>query len=185
TYRALASAVDARDSHTGDHSSRVAAFVLAVARCLDLPPSALAELEVAARLHDIGKIGVSDDILMKPGPLTSGQWELMRQHAVVGSSILHSAPLSQAIKDAVRHVHEWWDGRGYPDSLAGERIPLFARILAVADAFEAMTSDRPYRRALSSQQALAELRRMRGVQFDPQIVDAFCAWAQAGDVPGS
>ena len=185
TYRALASAVDARDSHTGNHSSRVAAFVLGVARRLDLPPSALAELEVAARLHDIGKIGVPDDILMKPGPLTSSQWELMRQHAVVGSSILHSAPLSQAIKDAVRHVHEWWDGRGYPDSLDGERIPLFARILAVADAFEAMTSNRPYRPALPSQQALTELRRMRGVQFDPQIVDAFCACAQGGDLPGS
>ena len=103
----------------------------------------------------------------------------MRQHAVVGSSILHSAPLSQAIKEAVRHVHEWWDGRGYPDSLKGEQIPLFARILAVADAFEAMTSDRPYRPALSSRQALAELVRMRGVQFDAQIVDTFYAWAES------
>lgn len=182
TYRALASAVDARDSRTADHSSRVAMYVIGVAQRLGLSPEVVSELEVAARLHDIGKIGVPDDVLMKPGPLTPSQWDLMRQHAVVGSSILHSAPLSQAIKDAVRHVHEWWNGRGYPDSLQGEQIPLFARILAVADAFEAMTSDRPYRPALSSQQALAELSRMRGVQFDPQIVDAFCAWAQIVDL---
>ena len=94
----------------------------------------------------------------------------------------YPAPLSQVIKEAVRHVHEWWNGRGYPDSLKGEQIPLFARILAVADAFEAMTSDRPYRPALSSEQALAELQRMRGVQFDPGIVDAFCAWAQTDDL---
>jgi len=183
TFRALASAVDARDSHTADHSSRVAAYVLAMARRLGLSPEAITELELAARLHDIGKIGVPDNVLMKPGPLTPSQWELMRQHALVGSSILHSAPLSQAIKNAVRHVHEWWDGRGYPDNLKGEQIPLFARILAVADAFEAMTSDRPYRSALSSDVALAELHRMRGVQFDPEIVDAFCAWAKTVNLP--
>jgi len=178
TFRALASAVDARDSHTGDHSGRVAAYAVAIARRLDLSPAAITELDAAARLHDIGKIGVPDDVLMKPGRLTPSQWELMRQHAVVGSSILSSAPLSKAIKEAVRYVHEWWDGRGYPDQLKGDQIPVFARILAVADAFEAMTSGRPYRRALSPDEALAELQRMRGVQFDPTIVDAFCTWAQ-------
>ncbi len=184
TFRALASAVDARDSRTADHSDRVANHAVAMARRLGLSSQTIAELEVAAGLHDIGKIGVPDDVLMKPGRLTSSQWELMRQHAVVGSSILRSAPFSKAIKEAVRHVHEWWDGHGYPDELKGEQIPLLARILAVADAFEAMTSDRPYRRALSADEAVAELQRMRGVQFDPAIVDAFCAGAQpAGSTP--
>lgn len=182
TFRALASAVDARDSGTGDHSGRVAAYAVAIARRLGLSSAAITELDAAARLHDIGKIGVPDDVLMKPGRLTSSQWELMRQHAVVGSSILSSAPLSKAIKEAVRHVHEWWDGRGYPDQLKGDQIPVFARILAVADAFEAMTSGRPYRRALSPEEALAELLRMRGVQFDPTIVDAFCTWAETVDL---
>lgn len=178
TFRALASAVDARDSETGDHSGRVAAYAVATARRLGLEPEATADLKIAAELHDIGKIGVPDAVLMKPGPLTDGEWDLMRQHAIVGSSILQSTPLSDAVKQAVRHVHERWDGRGYPDQLAGEQIPVLARILAVADAFEAMTSDRPYRRAFPSARALAELERKRGAQFDPQIVDAFCAAAQ-------
>ncbi len=177
TFHALASAVDARDSDTGDHSGRVASYAVATARRLGLGPEAIAELKIAAELHDIGKIGVPDTVLMKPGPLTSGEWELMRQHAIIGSSILHSTPLSEGIKQAVRHVHERWDGRGYPDQLTGEAIPLFARILAVADAFEAMTSDRPYRRALSPARALSELQRMRSAQFDPAIVDALCAVA--------
>lgn len=179
TFHALASAVDARDSDTGDHSGRVAAYAVAAARRLGLGPEAIAELKIAAELHDIGKIGVPDTVLMKPGPLTSGEWELMRQHAIIGSSILHSTPLSETIKLAVRHVHERWDGQGYPDRLAGDAIPLFARILAAADAFEAMTSDRPYRRALSPARALAELQRMRSAQFDPAIVDAL--WAVAKD----
>lgn len=178
TFRALASAVDARDSETGDHSGRVALYAVATARQIGLGPEATAELKIAAELHDIGKIGVPDAVLMKPGPLTDGEWGLMRQHAIVGSSILQSTPLSDAVKQAVRHVHERWDGRGYPDQLSGEQIPVLARVLAVADAFEAMTSDRPYRRAFSPARGLAELERKRGAQFDPQIVDAFCAAAR-------
>jgi len=181
TFHALASAVDARDSDTGDHSGRVASYAVATARRLGLGPEAIADLKIAAELHDIGKIGVPDTVLMKPGPLTSSEWELMRQHAIIGSSILHSTPLSDAIKRAVRHVHERWDGRGYPDQLRGEAIPLLARILAVADAFEAMTSDRPYRRALSPARALSELQRMRGVQFDPTVVDALRAVVNGPD----
>ncbi len=174
TVHALATVVDARDSETGDHSGRVASCAVAIAQELGLAADTIAELKIAAALHDIGKIGVPDSVLMKPGPLTSAEWDLMRQHAVVGSSILESTPLSAAVKDAVRHVHERWDGGGYPDQLKGEQIPLFARILAVADAFEAMTSTRPYRPALSPAKALGELQRKRNTQFDPRVVDALC-----------
>jgi putative nucleotidyltransferase with HDIG domain len=174
TVHALATVVDARDSQTGDHSGRVASYAVAIAQGLGLAADTIAELKVAAALHDIGKIGVPDSVLMKPGPLTSAEWDLMRHHAIVGSSILESTPLSAAVKDAVRHVHERWDGGGYPDQLKGEQIPLPARILAVADAFEAMTSTRPYRRALSPAKARGELQRKRGTQFDPRVVDELC-----------
>lgn len=183
TFHALARTVDARDSETGDHSGRVASYAVAMARRLGLSAEEIAELKIAAELHDIGKIGVPDAILMKPGPLTSEEWDLMRQHAIVGSNILQSTPLSEVVKQAVRHVHEWWGGRGYPDKLHGDQIPLFARILAVADAFEAMTSKRPYRRTFNTEQALAELRQMRGIQFDPRVVDAMCEVAQ--EIPRS
>jgi HD-GYP domain-containing protein (c-di-GMP phosphodiesterase class II) len=182
TFRALASAVDAKDSDTSKHSGRVASYAVAIAGRLGLEADAIAELKIAAELHDIGKIGIPDAVLMKPGPLASEEWALIRHHPIVGSSILQSTPLSETIKKAVRHVHERWDGHGYPDQLTGEQIPLFARILAVADAFEAMTTDRPYRQALSPTRALAELQRMRDAQFDPQIVDALCAVAQDTDL---
>jgi HD-GYP domain-containing protein (c-di-GMP phosphodiesterase class II) len=172
--------VDARDAGTGDHSGRVASYATAIGRALGLSREVLAELRMAAGLHDIGKISVPDAVLRKPGPLTPDEWALMRRHAVVGSRILHGAPLSSRVKNGVRHVHEWWNGKGYPDRLKGEQIPLFGRILAVADAFEAMTSARPYREALPAEAALAELERMRGVQFDPAIVDVFARWVRAG-----
>ena len=182
-FRTLARVVDARDAGTGDHSGRVASYATAIGRRLALPREALAELNMAAGLHDIGKISVPDAVLKKPGPLTPDEWGLMRRHAIVGSRILHASPFSDAVKEGVRHAHEWWNGRGYPDRLKGEQIPVFARILAIADAFEAMTSTRPYRRALSSEEALAELVRMRGVQFDPSIVDLFTQWVHDGPSP--
>lgn len=177
-FRTLARVVDARDAETADHSGRVALHAVAMARRLRLPAETIEELKIAAALHDIGKISVPDAVLGKPGPLTPEEWEVVRQHAAVGSRILQTAPLSDTIKRAVRHVHERWDGTGYPDRLAGEQIPLFARILAVADTFEAMTSDRPYRRALSAEDALAELEREQGIQFDPHLVNVFCEWAK-------
>lgn len=177
-FRTLARVVDARDVYTGNHSGRVAAYAAAIGRALGLPREALAQLNMAAGLHDIGKISVPDAVLKKPGPLTPDEWGLMRRHAVVGSRIIHAAPFSDRVKEGVRHVHEWWNGKGYPDRLKGEQIPLFGRILGVADAFEAMTSARPYREALTPVAALAELERMRGVQFDPAIVDVFTRWVR-------
>ncbi len=173
TYRALAGAIDAKDSYTGDHSVAVSRLAAALGRVMGLSGGALGALQMAARLHDLGKIAVPDALLMKQGLLTPGEWDIMRGHADAGFEILKDAPLSQQVKLAVRHNHERWDGTGYPDGLAGEAIPIFSRILAVADAYEAMTSERPYRRALAPAEAVLRLRAGAGTQFDPAIVEVF------------
>lgn len=173
TYHALASAIDTKDSYTGDHSTKVADLAVEVGRALRLPAEMIDEIRMGARLHDLGKIGVPDAILMKPGPLSPDEQAVMRRHAEAGFSILQQAPLSDYVRQAVRHTHERWDGRGYPDGLRGDAIPLLARIIGVADAYEAMTSDRPYRRGMSSQTAIRRLRADAGSHFDPVIVDVF------------
>ncbi len=171
----LAEAVDARDPYTAGHSRRVRILAATIGRAMGLSPDALNRLQVAALLHDIGKLGVRDGVLLKDGPLTPEEWAEMREHALVGARILASAGMDPEVVDAVRHVHERYAGGGYPAGLRGEEIPLFSRILAVADAFEAMTSDRAYRMALPWEVAMAELEQERGRQFDPGVVDCFCA----------
>ncbi len=173
TFRALATAIDAKDSYTGDHSSRVSEWAVALGRVLGVEEEALTDLRMAARLHDVGKIAVPDAILMKQGALTEKEWVVMRSHAEAGYTILKDAPLSDAVKLGVRHNHERWDGKGYPAGLIGEAIPLFSRILAVVDAYEAMTSHRPYRRALPEQEAVRRLQQAAGTQLDPRVVEAF------------
>ncbi len=173
TYQSLASAIDAKDSHTGDHSTNVANLAVRVARSLGLRAAQVDEVRICARLHDIGKIGVPDAILMKPGPLNGEERDLLRTHAVRGYEILRSAPLPDEIKLSVRHSHERWDGTGYPDGLASEAIPLYGRIVAVVDAYDAMTNDRPYRKALPVDEAFRRLEREAGGQFDPRIVRLF------------
>jgi putative nucleotidyltransferase with HDIG domain len=170
----LAEAVDARDPYTAGHSRRVRVFAAAIGRVLGLGPEVLDRLEVAALLHDIGKIGVRDGVLLKAGPLTAAERAEVQEHALVSARILASAGMEPEIVDAVRHVHERYDGKGYPAGLRGEEIPLLSRILAVADAFEAMTSDRAYRIALPWEVAACELEREQGRQFDPRVVTAFC-----------
>ena len=128
---------------------------------------------MAAYLHDLGKIGVPDEVLRKPAALTAEEGRQMRRHPAIAAHILEDVPFSPRIKLAVRHNHERWDGTGYPDGLAGEEIPIEARILSVADAYEAMTSSRPYRRSLDHDSAVAELRRYVRTQFDPRVVAAF------------
>lgn len=168
----LAEAVDARDHPTGGHSRRIQALARAVGRALRLGPEQLRHLETAALLHDIGKIGVRDAVLLKPGELSPAErWEV-QQHSIIGARILASAGLPEEVVEAVRHAHEWFNGAGYPAGLAGHRIPLLSRIVAVADAFEAMTADRPYRQGIPWEDALAELERQCGSQFDPQVVAA-------------
>lgn len=176
TIRALARAVDARDHYTHDHSARVARLCVATARRLGVcDPDTLQDIELAGVLHDIGKIGIPDAILAGHTRLTDEEYEIVKQHVTVGAEIVsHVAELADVAR-AILHHHERYDGRGYPAGLSGERIPLAARLIAVADAYDSLTSDRTYRKACSREQGLAELQCASGTQFDPQVVNAFSA----------
>lgn len=173
TIRALAEAVDAKDAHTRGHSDKVSAFAVAIATKLGLDGDFLENIRDAGYLHDIGKIGTPDAVLTKQGVLTSDEMETMRMHPGASHKILAPAQLPEAIKEMIWHHHEHFNGSGYPDGLKNDEIPLGSRILSVADAYEAMTADRPYRDSLSTDEAVAELRRCSGEQFDPMIVEAF------------
>lgn len=174
--RTLSSALDARDPYTRGHSERVSRYSVAIARAMGLPEKELEDIEKIALLHDIGKIGVRDHVLLQQGPLTDEQWEMMKSHTTVGARILGAIePKSLAnewMKGALYH-QERFDGRGYPHGLAGKDIPLVARIIAVADTLDAMTTDRPYRKGRSFEEAYAEILRCAGSQFDPEVVAAF------------
>jgi diguanylate cyclase (GGDEF)-like protein/excisionase family DNA binding protein len=170
--RALSSALSAKDYYTLGHASRVAGYAALLGHELGWTEDRLTELQNAAFLHDIGKIGVSDRVLLKAGPLTSEEWELVRQHPGISAEI--AQPLfNDELVAGIRHHHEHYDGGGYPEGLAAEDIPEVARVLCVVDCYDAMSSERPYRRALSYRQCLAELRRRAGTQFDPRMVQAF------------
>ena len=166
----LVRALEAKDAHTAGHSDRVAEFAAALAE--EVPGADPELIRMGAQLHDIGKIGVTSAVLHKPGPLTPQEWDHVRAHPVIGEQILAPMLDERAILEIVRHHHERWDGRGYPDRLAGEEIPLAARIVAVADSFDAMTTHRPYRPARSASQAVAEIRAQAGLQFDPVVAAA-------------
>jgi putative nucleotidyltransferase with HDIG domain len=171
--RGLAQAIDAKDPYTAGHTSRVAQYSVRIAAALGLDDATRREIEHGALLHDIGKIGVPDAVLTKPGPLDDEEWDAMRRHPLVAVAILDGVELSPTVLSMVRSHHENLDGTGYPDHLVAEELSLPARIARVADAFDAMTSDRPYRDALSLTVARAELRRNVGTQFCGEIVDAF------------
>lgn len=173
TLDALLAALNIRDTETEGHSERVAAYTMAMATRLGLSAQELHAIELGALLHDIGKIGVPDSILYKPGPLTPEEWEVMKQHPVIGYQMCVKVEALRPAAPIVLHHHERWDGKGYPHGLAGEAIPLGARIFAIADALDAMTSDRPYRKALSFAQARDEIVRCSGQQFDPHMVELF------------
>jgi diguanylate cyclase (GGDEF)-like protein/putative nucleotidyltransferase with HDIG domain len=170
---ALALAIEAKDENTEDHLRRVQTFSLGIARAVALPKPQMEALEAASLLHDIGKIAVPEYILTKPGKLTPEEFEKMKIHPRVGADILSVVPFPYPLAPIVRHHHERWDGTGYPDGLAAGEIPIGARILAVADCYDALTSDRPYRKALSAAEAVAFLERERGKMFDPEVVEAF------------
>jgi two-component system cell cycle response regulator len=160
------------------HIQSVADMACAVGAALGVSGAKLEELRLAARLHDVGKLAIPDAVLQKPGPLDVNEWAFIKEHTVIGQRILDAAPASMEVARIVRATHERWDGAGYPDGLAGEKIPLASRIVAVCDAFSAMTSPRPYRLQVGRERATEELRRCAGTQFDPTVVAAFCREAE-------
>jgi HD-GYP domain-containing protein (c-di-GMP phosphodiesterase class II) len=180
TLIALAEAIDLRDSRTADHSHTVGRYAGVIAAELGLGPGHVRRVEIAGKLHDIGKVGLPDSILRKPGPLTDEEWAQLRHHAQAGADILGSGYFED-IRGWILAHHERPDGAGYPLGLKGEEIPLESRILSVADAYEAMTADRAYRPALGVDQARAELRRSAGSQFDSRVVGAFLTALQRED----
>jgi ribonuclease P protein subunit RPR2 len=173
TVRALASAVEARDAYTGRHAERVAAYGLRLASAAGMDVGDEPQIEFGFLLHDVGKVAVPDAILFKPGPLTPEERAIMQQHPVTGSEIVRDIDFLGAARDVIRSHHERWDGRGYPDRMAGTDIPLSARVFAVADTLDALTTNRPYRRASSFGRARAIIVRDSGTHFDPEIIEAY------------
>ena len=173
TVQALTRALEARDFETEGHSERLEELVTSMARALNLSQDNINDLVLLARFHDLGKVGVSDRILFKPGRLTEEEMQEMKKHSEIGHRIALSVPELAPIADWILKHHEWWDGGGYPQGLRGEEIPLPCRILAIADAYDAITSERPYKQAASQQEALQELQRCAGTQFDPYLVEQF------------
>ena len=182
TIQALAAAVDAKDAYTQGHSRRVALYAAALARYVGLPKDEVDLIFTTGTLHDVGKIGVPDGILNKPGRLEDDERAIMETHPVLGEVIVRKVPQLSATLPGVRHHHERWDGKGYPDKLAGSNIPQIARILALADTFDAMTSDRPYRKGMGKEVALQEIARNSGVQFDPELAPRFVEMMERMDM---
>jgi diguanylate cyclase (GGDEF)-like protein len=182
TIQALAAAVDAKDTYTQGHSQRVAQYAADLATYVGRSQAEIDLIYRTGTLHDVGKIGVPDAILKKPDKLTDEERAVMETHPVLGEVIVRKAPQLEDTLPGVRHHHERWDGRGYPDGLAGERIPYMARVLALADTYDAMTSDRPYRKGLAVDFALNEIEKGAGSQFDPDLAPAFVAMMRAGQL---
>jgi putative nucleotidyltransferase with HDIG domain len=178
----LVTAVDNKDHYTRQHSDDVTRHALALASKLGLSLETQRSLRVAAILHDVGKVGVPDQILRKPADLTEEEAEVVRQHVTLGELIINGIPNQEEVLSAVSCHHERFDGKGYPRGLKGMEIPLLGRILAVTDAYSAMTTDRPYRKALSDSEARAELRRIAGTQLDPRIVRAFIETLEESEI---
>jgi HD-GYP domain-containing protein (c-di-GMP phosphodiesterase class II) len=172
---ALAAALDARERETGSHSKRVACHTLVLARRFTSDPNTLEQVYWGALLHDIGKIGIADAILLKQGPLNDAEWQAMRRHPEIGHAILSREPLLSLAAEIVLTHEERFDGSGYPRGLSGEQIPIWSRLFAIIDTLDAMTSDRPYRKALSFDAAKTEILALEGRQFDPVAVAAFVA----------
>ena len=179
TIQALAAAVDAKDAYTQGHSSRVARYAVALAQSIGLSDAEVDLVHITGTLHDVGKIGVPDAILKKPSQLDPEERRIMETHPALGEVIIRKAPQLAPTLPGVRHHHERWDGKGYPDGIRGEDIPQLARLLAVADTFDAMTSDRPYRKGMSWEIALGEIGRCAGTQFEPRLAEAFVSLMQA------
>jgi len=173
TIMVLGQVIELRDEYTGGHTKRVTRYALLLGEAANIHPDELELLRTGAPLHDIGKIGIPDSILRKDGPLSPEEVSQMRKHVDLGGEILASIPSLAKTASMARHHHEWWDGSGYPDGLKGEEIPLMARILAIADVFDALTSMRPYRKPLRLEDAMAEMEKLAGSQFDPRLFELY------------
>ena len=182
TVEVLANALEAKDEYTGGHARALAEMSLAVGAEMGIEGERLKRLELGALFHDIGKIGVPSEVIRKPGPLTPRERREMNRHPEIGEQILAPVPFLQAIRPIVRACHERWDGKGYPDGLVGEAIPLEARIIFVCDAFHSMTTNRPYRAALPEKEAVRRLKLSAGTQFDPDVVSIFARIHAAGGI---
>jgi putative nucleotidyltransferase with HDIG domain len=182
SLRAFVAAVDAKDPYTRGHSERVASYSRTIGRYLQLPEEVQHKIWIGALLHDVGKIGVEDRILRKEGVLLPEEYEQMKLHTVMGADIMSPIEQLREMIPAIRSHHEAWNGRGYPDGLKGEQIPLFARIVGVADTFDAITTNRPYQQAYSLQFAVETITRLTGSRFDAKIVTAFLRAFEAGEI---
>jgi putative nucleotidyltransferase with HDIG domain len=182
TIKTLAAAIDAKDPYTHGHSERVSSFSMAISRHLGLNQEQVFRVHIAAILHDVGKLGIRESILNKPGGLSDEEFDIMRQHPSIGAQIMSPIRMLKDIIPGIRNHHETWDGKGYPDQLNGEEIPMVARIIGVADTFDAMTTTRPYQQAMTLDYVLAKMRSMSGTRFDPVVIDAFTAAVEAGDI---
>jgi HD-GYP domain-containing protein (c-di-GMP phosphodiesterase class II) len=182
TIRTLAAAIDAKDPYTRGHSERVSSYSMAISRHLGLSQDEVFRVHIAAILHDVGKLGIRESILNKPGGLSDDEFEIMRQHPAIGAQIMSPIRMLKDIIPGIRNHHETWDGTGYPDHLEGEEIPMVARIIGVADTFDAMTTTRPYQQAMTLEYVLNKMRSMSGSRFDPGVIDAFMAAVEAGDI---
>ncbi|MCB0104324.1 MAG: HD-GYP domain-containing protein, partial [Caldilineaceae bacterium] len=177
-FLTLAKFFDARDPYVGSHAAQVAAYAVAIAEEMDLPPERIEIVRQSAYLHDIGKIAIPEAILHKPSKLTETEYEFVKKHTQIGAEFLETSHGMRHLAPFIRHHHERWDGRGYPDGLVGEEIPLEARILNVCDSVEAMASDRPYHKALSTENIIKEVIDCAGTQFDPAVAKAFIRIAE-------
>jgi HD-GYP domain-containing protein (c-di-GMP phosphodiesterase class II) len=182
SVRMLAAAIDAKDPYTRGHSERVARYSIAIGKNLNLPEKEMRNLRVSALLHDVGKIGIDDRILRKPGALSDDEFEVMKQHPAKGAAIMSGAAQLIDVIPGMKYHHEKWGGGGYPESLAGEAIPMQARIVAIADTFDAMTTNRPYQKAMELGYVVEKIKSFAGTRFDPRVVDAFANAVARGDI---
>jgi HD-GYP domain-containing protein (c-di-GMP phosphodiesterase class II) len=172
TFERISELLDRRDHYTAVHSNEVAELARDIGRELEMPPSELEQIDIAAHVHDIGKVAIPDAILLKPGPLNDEEWKVMKTHPVVSAQLIEGLEIYSSVADAVRHEHERWDGSGYPDGLKGEEIPLISRIIAAADIYNALSTDRPYRKAFTYEETIRMIGEMRGTDIDPLVADA-------------
>jgi HD-GYP domain-containing protein (c-di-GMP phosphodiesterase class II) len=182
SVRMLAAAIDAKDPYTRGHSERVARYSIAIGKNLGLPEKEMRDLRISALLHDVGKIGIDDRILRKPGALSDDEFEVMKQHPAKGAAIMSGVAQLIDIIPGLKYHHEKWSGGGYPDGLEGERIPMQARIVAIADTFDAMTTNRPYQKAMELAYVVEKIKSFAGTRFDPRVVEAFVSAVKRGDI---